>query len=461
MTTLALVPAAPVLDESPSVAARPVAAKGYTYGGAARTGWWQGLDEAEKTPELVWPLSVEVFDQMRRSDPQIGAVLRALTLPILRTSWRISPNGARPEVVRLVADDLGLPVLGEEGRPVVRTRDRFSWQEHLRHALLMLPFGHAFFEQEYRYNPADRYQHLHRLGWRPPRSIQRLEIAPDGMLDWIQQEKRPGTPGADGPIIEVRSLVCYVNEREGGNWLGKSILRPAYKPWILKEEAQRIQQLTLVRNGLGIPDYEAPPIPDSVTDPEARRILEQAAVDNGQALVRNLRAGDLAGVSRPGGSNLTLRGVEGALPDAQGQIRGHNEEIARGVLAGFMTLGGSDSTGSYALGDTFLDFFVMGLQVEAKEIADVTNQHVIEDLVDVNFGPSEPAPLLEFEEIGATHPATAAAMKILVDAGILRPDDPLETATRTKFRLPAADPASARAIPVKTGSSDDTTGDQA
>jgi hypothetical protein len=37
---------------------------------------------------------------------------------------------------------------------MVRTRDRFSWQEHLRHALLELVFGHSFFEQVY--NTDDR-----------------------------------------------------------------------------------------------------------------------------------------------------------------------------------------------------------------------------------------------------------------------------------------------------------------
>ncbi len=446
MTSLSLVPAAPSNLEPDAAASRPRTTKGYTYGGA-RSGWWQGLDDAEKTPELVWPLSIEVFDQMRRSDPQVQAVLRALTLPVERTSWRIAPNGARPEVVRLVADDLGLPVLGQEDRPVIRTRDRFSWGEHLRHALLMLPFGHSFFEQEYRYERADGYQHLHRLGWRPPRSIQRLEVDPDGMLAWVQQEKLAGSREAEGPKLDIRQLVCYVNMREGGNWLGQSVLRPAYKPWLLKEEAQRIQQLTLVRNGLGVPDYEAPPIPDEITDADTRKRLEQAAIDNGQDLVKSVRAGDLAGISRPGGSKLAFRGVEGKLPDAQGQIRGHNEEIARAVLAGFMTLGGADSTGSYALADTVLDFFVDSLQVEAKQVADVTNQRVIEDLVDVNFGSAEPAPRLEFEEIGATSPATAIAMKTLVDAGILRPDDPLETAIRTRFRLPAADPSTRREAP--------------
>src|SRR5436190_6748298 len=91
--------------------------------------WW--LYENETTPELVWPQSVYVYDQMRRTDAQVGSVLRAVTLPVLRTPWRIDPYGARDEVVQLVADDLGLPIVGQQPKPLPRMKDRFSWQTHL------------------------------------------------------------------------------------------------------------------------------------------------------------------------------------------------------------------------------------------------------------------------------------------------------------------------------------------
>jgi hypothetical protein len=54
--------------------------------------WW--LYENETTPELIWPQSVFVFDQMRRTDAQVASVLRAVTLPVRRTPWRIDPAGA-------------------------------------------------------------------------------------------------------------------------------------------------------------------------------------------------------------------------------------------------------------------------------------------------------------------------------------------------------------------------------
>ena len=75
----------------------PIAVQGYQN---EKVGFWgiPGTDD-EPTPELRWPLSIAVYDQMRRQDAQIRSVLRAVVLPILRTDWWIEPNGARDEVV--------------------------------------------------------------------------------------------------------------------------------------------------------------------------------------------------------------------------------------------------------------------------------------------------------------------------------------------------------------------------
>lgn len=428
---------------------------GYTTAttGPAAVGWrssWGAPEvENEDNPALRWPASIEVYDQMRRTDPQVMSVLRAVTLPIRRTTWRIDPAGAKPEVTRLVADDLGLPVLGEESAAVLRTRDRFSWAQHLYHCLLMLPFGHSFFEQEYRF--VNGQQRLRRLGWRPSRSIEHIEVASDGGLEWIRQKPRPGGDPNTSREIPVKQLVAYVNDREGGNWLGQSLLRPAYSDWLLKTDAKRIRSMTLRRNGLGIPDYEVAEQPESVKGQE-RVDREKAELDAGAEMVKRLQAGNDAGVSRPAGSKLTLRGVEGTLPNADEAIRYHDEQIARAVLANFLNLGGDNSTGSYALGETFADFFTQSLQTVSLHVQDVTNQHVIEDLVDLNFGETEPAPRLVFDEIGSRHPATAEAMQRLLVSGGITGDDQLEQFLRTTYGLPAADPATARPRPTTTGS---------
>lgn len=392
------------------------------------------LQNTETTPELRWPLSVYVYDRMLRQDAQIASVHRAITLPVQRTQWRIDPNGARDEVVQFVSDDLHLPIVGandETEQPKKRIRNAFSWSDHVRLALLCLPYGHSFFEQIYQLDDQG-YAHLSKLAPRLPRSIANLVVSPSGDLVSIAQYAMGTMTGGyeaitvggvgAGAQIPAKRIVPYVNEREGGDWLGKSVLRAAYKNWILKDRMLRVQAQTVERNGMGVPIYYA-----GEND-------TQEDLNKGQQMANDYRSGDSSGAGLPFGAKLRLQGVEGALPDADPVIRYHDEQIARALLAHFLNLG--TQTGSWALGSTFADFFVMSLQTEAQLLADTANAFVVEKLVDINFGQDEPAPRLVFDEIGSRHDATAQALALLIQAGAVFPDRRLEGAVRDMYGLP-------------------------
>jgi hypothetical protein len=399
---------------------------------------WQDLaaETHETNPDLVWPKSIDVFDKMRREDSQVGSVLRAVTLPIRRTEWTIDPAGAREEVVELVASNLNLPIKGRPAVAPLRTRGRFSWEEHLRLALLELPFGHSFFEQVYR--PEGDRLHLAKLAWRPPRTIASIETAPDGGLVSITQY---GINGKTEVTIPVDRLVAYVNEREGANWLGLSLLRTAYKNWLLKDRLLRIQALTAERNGLGMPVYTGAELPDNMekSDRDAWLASEK---ESGLKIATQFRAGEAAGAAIPPKSKLELIGVTGKLPDTDGPIRYHDEQIARAVLAHFLNLG--TETGSWALGSTFANFFTDSLNAVALHIADVAQQHIVEDIVDRNWGPNERAPQIKPAAIGAEHPATAEAIKALIESGAIEVDATLEAHLRNLYGLPVKDAATTR-----------------
>lgn len=394
----------------------------------ANATWWDPNPE-ESAPELQWPKNIEVYDHMRRTDSQVMSVLRAVALPIRRTGWRLDPNGAREEVVSFVAENLGLPVIGAEASRPVRTRGRFSWQEHLQHALLMHPFGHSPFEQVYEIR--DGKAHLRKLGWRPPRTISKVEVASDGGLVAIEQHSM--TTGKKSRMT-VDRLVVYVNEREGGNWLGASLLRPAYKFWILKDRLLRVQALTVDRNGMGLPVYTAS---DREIDGETydqRAAREKAELASGLAIAKAARSGAAAGASLAPGAKLELLGVQGTLPDADKPIRYYDEQIARSVLAHFLNLG--TETGSWALGSTFANFFITSLQASADHIADVATQHIVEDLVDLNWGENERAPRIVPDPIGSQRDATAEAIKLLIECKAITPDEALEAHLRLSYNLP-------------------------
>lgn len=406
-------------ETQPPVPAPPLTETGYVVGNGLPGGLAiTAFLAQEDSLELAWPKSIEVYDRMRR-DSQVASVLRAVTLPVERTAWRVDGTGCRPEVTQLVADDLGLPIVGQEaGASFRRTRDRFSWVEHLRLALLMLPFGHMFFEQVYRYD-AQGLVHLRKLGPRMPRTIATVNVAEDGGLVSIEQNS-PFSGPSSSRTIPVKQLVAYVLDKEGANWLGTSLLRSAYKNWLLKDMLLRVQAQSGERNGMGVPVYTGAP--------------GEQSLEAGQKIATSYRAGSNAGAAIPFGAQLALQGVTGTLPDLDKPIRYHDEQIARAVLAHFLNLG--TQTGSWALGSTFADFFTLSLQALAMQIADTASRHIVEDLVDFNWGREEPAPRIVHDEIGSQQVATAQAIKMLVDAKVITPDSELEGAVRQQYGLP-------------------------
>ncbi|WOF23832.1 hypothetical protein N8K70_03890 [Microbacterium betulae] len=411
--------------------------RGYTAQSAS--GWWSDLTN-ERTPELRWPLSIPVFEDMVRQDAQASSVLSAIATPIMRTGWRVDGKGCRPEVTAHVAADLGLPIAGEaNGVPASRTRGRFSWTEHL--AVVVpdhLQFGHAVFEQVY-FRPrsveegGDGLFHLRKLGYRPARTIAAWNVAPDGGLVGIQQYGGLNEGGVltgfgtiGGTPLPVDRLVVYTNRRKGGNWVGESVLRSAYKNVMLKDRYLRVDSMVVERNGLGIPTHEA-------ADGSA------AAIEAGLEIVEAVQAGDNSGVSLANGASFDLKGVTGTLPDILEKIKYHDEQIARAVLAHFLNLG--SQTGSWALGATFADFFTLSIQAVAENIRETATRHIVEDLVDINYGPDEPAPRIVFDEIGSRQGAILTAIASLVSTGVLHADEDLEKFIRSTLELPPASPA--------------------
>jgi hypothetical protein len=408
-------------------------------------GWAGMLSEVvhEENPDLIWPASNDVFDRMRREDPQVGSVLQAVMRPIQQVEITLDDAGVRPEVAQQISDDLGIPIKGKPFVAPVRTKGRFSWTEHVRLALLMLVFGHSVFEQVFEIDAFGRTR-LRKLAYRPPRTISEFEIERDGGLAAIKQQPLGLTsthaagamPG--GVRIPVDRLVVYVNEREGANWIGVSILRAAYKMWLLKDRTLRVQALAAERQGLGLPIYTSAPPPEGASYEDKVAWLD-AEIERGLDIAKGSRAGDTAGAALPHGASLTFQGVAGKLPDLDKQIRYYDEQIGRVALTHFLNLGGDDSTGSYALGDTFAKFFTGSLNAIAEQIVTTAQQHVVEDLVDANWGPNEPAPRLVAAPIGAEHPATAEAIRALLESGAIRWDPSLEAHLRALYRLPVVD----------------------
>ena len=82
--------------------------------------------------------------------------------------------------------------------------------------------------------------------------------------------------------------------------------------------------------------------------------------------------------------------------------------------------------------------------------ADTFTEHVIRDLVELNYGEDEPYPTLTPGDLSANKAITSAALAELMDAGAVRPDDALEAQTRAQYGLPLMDSATIRETAAKT-----------
>lgn len=353
---------------------------------------------------LTWPTSIITFDKIRR-DAQAAACFASLTTPIRQYPWAVDPNGAEDEVVEKFADDVSLPIIGQEERPIGRTRNRFNHDDHLAHALLALLYGHQFMEQQ-GYVDDDLNWRLRKLFPIMPRTIGQIEIQTDGGLVGIRQNlsTRPGS--INPPLIPVRQLVAYVWGKEGPNWRGRSLMVPVYRHWLIKDRLLRVDAVKHERTGAGVPIVEAGP---------GASATEIARLD---AMAQAFKVGEAAGGAVPAGTKFRLVGVEGATSDVLASIRYQDEAIAQSFFQEVKTLGQS-AYGSRALGETFAGNAIPIQNAIASWYARTTNEHVIEDWVDWNFGGDYGAPRLVWQDPNAEVPTDEDGANVEVAKNIL------------------------------------------
>lgn len=376
--------------------------------------WRSFIDTNEYVPELMWPQSVETYNQMR-TDSQIAGLWTAVAYGICQLKYVIDPNGAREEIVTQVSEDLNLPIMGEEQNSRRRMKRRFSHNKHVSDTMLALLYGHAYFEQVGVIE--NGLWRLRKLAPRMPRTITDIYVAEDGGLVSIKQGN-----GVQSPEIPVDRLVAFIWQQEGLSWVGRSMLRDCYKNWLIKDRLIRIDAINHERAG-GVPIAEGAP---NMTPGEIQQMSE---------MMQAFRIGETSGGAVPYGADVTV--MKGTGSNVKESIQYHDEAMARRFLLMVTSLAqGGQNIGSYALSDNFMDFFAIGQRHIAQWYCDVMNEHVIEDWVDWNYGQDEElCPVIRYE--GEDDALGVEALKQLVDAKIVIVDEQLEDAIRYRFHLPA------------------------
>ena len=402
-------------------------------------------DLGEYNAKLQPPAAFQVYEKMRRSDADVAAALLACKLPIRAAESQIVPGvedndpgfAAAKEIAEFVEDNLlaGLEYVSPAGIKVSQ-----SFEKVVENALLMLDFGCFAHEEVYAVDGAQ--VRLARLAPRLPSTFTRFYADTDGETLLSLEQRGYRGDKYETVNIPAERLTLFVFAQEGANFWGRSILRPAYKHWYVKEQLERILALAGEKNGLGVPVIKQA-ADASKEDREAAALW-----------VERLAAHEKTGLSLPFGWDFALKGVEGRPQDVLPAIRYHSEMIARSVLATFLTLG-TTQTGTRSLGESSTGFFKLALESTAWLLAETISQTTIRRLVDYNFAPQESYPYLRFGNILATDPLEVLKVaKDLVTNGVLEVSDEDEGYVREQLGWPKKTTPRAAAVVPGLGTGD-------
>lgn len=219
----------------------------------------------EKVPELVWPQSNTTYEQML-TDGQAFGLYAGTVLPIESYAWWVDPNGNDPARVALLAEDLGLPVDGPDERgPDDRERtslpDEFDFGDLLHEALFAPIFGHYYFE--WAGDVVGGVWRMRELAPIHPATIAEIRSTRGGRLEWVRQSGGGSVSlmggtlwGSEAPRLGPERLVPFVFWPDARRrWLGRSLFRPMYRPWLCKDVLIRVDVTNHERAG-GVPWVE-------------------------------------------------------------------------------------------------------------------------------------------------------------------------------------------------------------
>ena len=378
----------------------------------------------EYNPDMAGKNGLNKYDQMRRSDGVVRGTLRMVKTPVLAARWYIEP-ASESSIDQNIADFVW---------KCLTEYMSISFTQILTEALLMADFGHYLFEKVWMEKEIGGKKYLvwQKLAPRHPLDINEWKYDKNGGPKSVVMQK-PEDPQGGGAFnqkeveIEMDKLLIFTFDREAGNIEGISILRSAYKHWYYKEQLYKIDAIQKERHGIGIPVIKLPP---SFT-PEDKAAANQ--------LGRNLRTNERAHVVLPPFWELTFAKLEGQPVDALKSIDMHDNAIRENILTDFRTKGGSNEEDQ--------TLFLKATRFVADIVCESFNLYAIPQLVRYNFDRGG-IPKLRARRIGEQQDwrTLSFAIRNLIGAGVIRPDDRLEAFIREEMDLPSADVKTVRVV---------------
>lgn len=384
--------------------------------------------DREDNPDLQRPRRFFTFDDMWFSDPQIRALLWLVKLPIRSATWTIEePDDATD--VDVVAADLCRWQLGLEDEPGWLLG---GWERNLSESLLKVNYGcmshEIVWDNVVTWTDTDGDDHLIRPMFR---------LAP--RFPHAVENYLPPVPGVRTPVAGLEQmmhdvvipgdkLVHRVLEPEGNQFLGVSMIRPAYGAWKIKSALLVSSAIAYDRWAAGLPVFWLP-AGASAQDEERARAMgrDLRSHERSYAILKGPRGSEQ-------GWDFDIR--TGAVNDPTGYLRYLDEQIASAGLAHFSKLG-TTQTGARAVGEVLAEPFYLALTAIGEETADEWEEQVLSRVVAVNIGGEVDVPKLKISRITERSvEQLSMALANLGSAGFSFADPGVQNEVRAIMQLP-------------------------
>jgi hypothetical protein len=379
---------------------------------------WAGFVQEEFLHELRGPMGIRMYEEMRSNEPNIAGLLAAIEMVILSVEWRAVPASQE-------ANDLAAASFLEQAIENLES----PWEDFLSDICTMFAFGWALFEEVYKYEDGKIF--WKKFAFRSQDSLFRWKFSEDSRkLEAMVQMPPPDYTPIEIPI---EKCVLFRTRAEKENPEGRSMLRPAYKPYFYKRVIEEIEAMGAERDLIGIPVMSAPFGASEAEIALAKQIVESIKNDDQAGIV--LTAIGPEPQDKFEFKLVTGQGSSGRVSFTDRLIARYSNEMMMAALSQFLRLGQGGAGGSYALSSDQRDIFQIAIRGWMAKIRNTLNRGPVKKLLLLNGMRGKAT--LEHGQVGATSLQTLANfLNGGIQNGYLTPNRELEQFLRKQAELP-------------------------
>jgi len=391
------------------------------FGGAKITA---GIIQDEHVAELQGNRGIQAATKMRRSDAQVRAVEKVISLPLRSTVWLVEEPDKAGSAEKEATELLRANLMGGM---------ETSWDDLLREATLAIYYG--FRVPEIVWEEREGRIDVARIAPRNPELLERWLYTPEGRLaGYLYTGNRPLGEGVkDSSFGNVRyeripipleKTLHFVYDGENDNPQGFGLWRSMYGPQFIKTAIIKVVAVGIERNLLDVPVGK---LGAGAQKDDKLKML---------SLLARWRAAKDAAVVLEDGQSLEFVGSQRSLMDAMPFLHFQNTQIGMAGLCQFLNLG-SQGVGTQALATEHVKIFELAEDANARWIEQTIQQQLIRRWCHLNYGPALKCPVLKHKPIRARDLAAwSQALTSLVTGGLLHATVDDEQHIRDMMELP-------------------------